>query len=98
MNTTDLHNLIAGGESETLEFKKSTTQLKAAAESLCAFLNNSGGKVLIGVTDNGKVIGQELTDSTRQEIARTLRGFEPPCQWAIKNAPDGHPKVHHFAS
>ena len=43
-----LFQLIAQGESETLEFKRSTAELKRAGETLCAFLNGEGGKVLIG--------------------------------------------------
>lgn len=52
----DLQKLIFQGESNTLEFKRSTAQLKSAGQALCAFLNNSGGIVLIGVNDKGKVI------------------------------------------
>jgi len=40
-----LQTLIAQGESETLEFKRSTAELKRAGETLCAFLNSEGGKV-----------------------------------------------------
>ncbi|MBD3162861.1 MAG: hypothetical protein GF355_14260 [Candidatus Eisenbacteria bacterium] len=44
-----LEKAVAGGESETLEFKKSTGQLTRAGEALCGFLNGTGGKVVIGV-------------------------------------------------
>jgi ATP-dependent DNA helicase RecG len=44
---------IAGGESETVELKRSTGQLRRAAETLCAFLNTGGGKVIFGVAENG---------------------------------------------
>jgi ATP-dependent DNA helicase RecG len=36
--------LIAQGESETLELKRSTAELKPAGETLCAFLNGEGGR------------------------------------------------------
>lgn len=70
--------LAAAGESETLELKKSTAQLSGAAETLCAFLNASGGTVLIGVAPSGHVVGQQVADQTQQEIAAALRRFEPP--------------------
>lgn len=50
MKLADIERLVAGGESETVEFKQSTGQLARAAETLCAFLNASGGKVVLGVT------------------------------------------------
>lgn len=73
----NLEQLIHQGESEILEFKKSTTQLKAACETLCAFLNGQGGHVLLGVTDGGKVVGQTVSDNTKREIAKELAKIEP---------------------
>ena len=34
--------------------------------------------VLIGVNDKGELIGQDVTDNTRQELARELHKIEPP--------------------
>lgn len=62
MKINELQDLIQLGESETFEFKKSTANLKGAAETLCAFLNNNGGTVLIGISDAIKIIGQDVTD------------------------------------
>jgi ATP-dependent DNA helicase RecG len=70
--------LIQQGESHNLEFKKSTAQLKPAYETACAFLNTKGGIVLIGVKNDGQIIGQHVTDNTRQEIAREIKKIEPP--------------------
>jgi ATP-dependent DNA helicase RecG len=80
MDLLALESLIKNGESDTLEFKKSTAQLKAAVETLCAFLNHQGGTVLIGVDGQGRMIGQDVTDSTQQEIANELKKMEPPAQ------------------
>jgi len=55
--TPSLTQLIARGESETLELKHPTAELKRAGETLCAFLNGEGGKVLIGVAPDGRLIG-----------------------------------------
>lgn len=70
--------MVLQGESEDLEFKKSTSLLHAAAETLCGFLNKKGGLVLIGITAEGKIVGQHTTDNTLQEIATVLSKFEPP--------------------
>jgi ATP-dependent DNA helicase RecG len=78
MDLRELPSIVAAGESETVEFKKSTAQLPRAGETLCAFLNGNGGRVLIGISPDGKITGQEVADKTRQEIARILDRFEPP--------------------
>jgi ATP-dependent DNA helicase RecG len=58
MNVDELKLLVAKGESERLEFKKSTGELKAALGTFCGFLNGNGGRVLFGVTPGGKIVGQ----------------------------------------
>ncbi len=80
MTLDDLQKLIFKGESEILEFKKSTARLHAAFETVCAFLNSKGGAVLIGVGDDGKIFGQQVSDKTQQEIATELLKLEPPAQ------------------
>lgn len=72
-----LQSLIVQGESETLELKRSTADLKRAGETLCAFLNGEGGKVLIGVVPDGKLVGQDAADITLRDIAEMLGRFEP---------------------
>lgn len=77
MTLDELIELIRRGESDTLEFKKSTSKLNEAANTLCAFLNQEGGYVIIGVDDKGNLLGQDVSDHTQQEIAVTLQQFEP---------------------
>ena len=72
-----LQSLVALGESDTLELKRSTAELKCAGEPLCAFLNCEGGKVLIGVGPDGKLVGQEVADITLRDIS-ALGRFELP--------------------
>ncbi len=74
----DVARLAASGESETLEFKSTTGQLTRAGETLCAFLNARGGMVLIGVTPERKIHGQQVSDRTMQEISNVLQKIEPP--------------------
>jgi ATP-dependent DNA helicase RecG len=73
-----LQAIVAQGESETLEFKKSTNELHRAGQTLCGFLNTDGGQVLIGVTPEGRVVGLQVADITLREIALMLGRFEPP--------------------
>ena len=46
-------------------------------ETLCGFLNAKGGVVIIGVNQKGNLVGSEVTDNTRQEIAREIQKIEP---------------------
>jgi len=50
-----IKELIKTGEGYHLEFKKSLD--KSFTEEVCAFVNSSGGKVLLGVADDGKTSG-----------------------------------------
>ncbi|MEJ5363919.1 MAG: ATP-binding protein [Desulfosoma sp.] len=78
MDRNELKQLVQLGESETLEFKKSSAQLRRAMETLCGMLNGAGGKVLIGVTPEGKICGQAVSDKTLREMAEQMGRFEPP--------------------
>jgi ATP-dependent DNA helicase RecG len=77
MNIEQLIELVKQGESQRLEFKKSTGQLKPAFETTCAFLNGKGGVILFGVKDDGQIIGQQVADQTKQDIAHELKKIEP---------------------
>lgn len=74
---TAKEKISKAGESNTIELKKSTANLKSAAQTLCAFLNGNGGTVFIGVTNNRKIVGQVVTDKTKIDISNTLKQFEP---------------------
>lgn len=87
MDLNQVVMLIKQGESPQLEFKTSTAQLKAAFETISAFLNRKGGVVLIGVKNNGDLVGQDITDHTRQEIAREIKKIEPPAQIDVYYVP-----------
>lgn len=78
MTTNNIKTLSASDKSGTLELKKITGELKDGMHSACAFLNTEGGWLIFGVTPNShKIIGQEVTDKTQQEIAQALAGLEP---------------------
>ncbi len=68
----------AFGESEIQEFKRSTGLRREAIQALCAMLNTRGGRVLIGVEDNGAVIGQQVGANTLDDVAQETRQIEPP--------------------
>jgi ATP-dependent DNA helicase RecG len=78
MNLEALTQLVGQGESEHLEFKRSTGQRSDAAKTVCAMLNGLGGFVLFGVTDRGNIIGQQLSTRTLEEVVNEVHRIEPP--------------------
>ena len=76
-NLEDIKDLIVRNENEQVEFKETTGQLERGMETLCAFLNGTGGAVLFGVTDKGKITGQEVSDKTKRDIVEAIRRIEP---------------------
>ncbi|GAK49452.1 hypothetical protein U14_00674 [Candidatus Moduliflexus flocculans] len=73
MDISLMQQMLAQGESETVEFKKSTGVMKEIVETVCAFANTRGGDLLIGVSDNGTVIGQQISDDTLKNIANEIK-------------------------
>ena len=62
-----------GKETETLEFKKSTAEIKEACASISAMLNKHGvGTVYFGVNPKGDVVGQDVSEATLREISQRI--------------------------
>ncbi len=60
-------------ESETVELKKSTSELKEAIISIAAILNkNNKGKLYFGVKNDGTIIGQDIGEKTIRDISKTI--------------------------
>jgi len=52
-----LKKLIAEGENQQLDFKYCISDSRKIARTLSAFANSAGGRLLIGVRDNGSIAG-----------------------------------------
>ena len=59
-----LISLIRQGESDSVEFKRSFN--RTAVETLAAFANSRGGRLLVGVADDGDAIGVDIGKETVQ--------------------------------
>ena len=65
--------MVFGKESETLEFKKTTGELKEAVISVASILNKSGkGELYFGVRNDGSVLGQQIGDATLRDVSKAL--------------------------
>ncbi|MDP6526171.1 MAG: putative DNA binding domain-containing protein [Kiritimatiellia bacterium] len=84
MHKARLRRLTAQGEGIDLEFKAARTALpKSLFQSVCAFLNQDGGTVLMGVQDDGEISGvdPDSIDGLRRDIANLSNNpdkLDPP--------------------
>lgn len=76
-----IKSLILQGEGVTLDFKKTITNTEKIAKSLVAFANNRGGKLLIGVADDGSIKGVK---SEEEEKYMILTAAHQCCKPAIE--------------
>ena len=87
MTAERIARMIVAGESETLEFKSTTGTRREAARTVCAMLNQQGGQVLFGVTPEGRVAGQHVSERTLEEVSAELARIDPPAFPAIERIP-----------
>lgn len=68
-----------GIETETLEFKRSTGELKEAVQSICAILNkHRHGELYFGVTVDGIPVGQIVTEESLREVSQKIKNLIEP--------------------
>ena len=68
-----------GMETELIEFKKTTGELKEGIVSLASMLNkNCKGTLYFGVRNDGEVLGQQIGDRTLREISQGIANAIKP--------------------
>jgi len=77
----DIQKLIAGGESQCLEFKESTGLMDEIGETISAFSNSNHGEVIVGVSDHGKILGVDIGNNTLEELANYIKRNTDPQTW-----------------
>lgn len=65
MKDYEIEQLLSRGEATRIQFKENITNPKQLAEELVAFSNSLGGKLILGVTDEGIVKGLNSNDIRR---------------------------------
>ena len=76
MDKKSILSLIKNGESQTLEFK--TSFQKEVIETIVAFANTSGGRILIGVKNNGTISGITITAETLKDWTNQIKSNTQP--------------------
>ena len=77
-NTETIQSLIDSGEGYNVEFKVRVPSIvRELTEEICAFANADGGYLLIGVDDNGQIIGTGLENDKRSAIQGSISEISP---------------------
>jgi ATP-dependent DNA helicase RecG len=76
--TANIPQLTLSGESETVEFKQSTGEMREILETVSAFANTQGGVILVGVANTGNIRGITLGKDTLELLANTIQQHMDP--------------------
>src|SRR5476651_1346117 len=74
----NIKKLIFEGEGVTLDFKKTITSCEKIAKTMVSFANNEGGRLLIGVGDDGTILGVKSDDEERYMITKAAHLHAKP--------------------
>lgn len=75
MDYRELLELLAKGENERVEFKRNVNS--RVAETICALSNTFGGTIIIGIADDGKVLGVLNPDDELQKLSDMISSIVP---------------------
>lgn len=81
----DIETIVHRDENRVMEAKETTGELVKGMQSGCAFLNTDGGWLFFGIHPTKlTILGQDVADRTRQEIAWEMRKFAPTIDLAAQ--------------
>ncbi len=73
-----IKQFIFEGEHVSLDFKKTITSCEKIAKTLVAFANNKGGRLLVGVADDGTIKGVKSEDEEKFMLTKAAHLFCRP--------------------
>lgn len=88
MDAKKLQQILANGEDSKHQFKREITRIDSLTAELVAFSNSAGGKILLGVDDNGQIVGLNLEQVriVNQQLSNAAsNNVRPPIHPATEN-------------
>ena len=86
MNKKELDFILQEGEGYNVEFKESLSD--TLAKDICAFANANGGKILLGVDDNGNIKRLKVSNKIRSQIYDITRNADPAIKILLEKMGD----------
>lgn len=80
-----LRSLIAEGEHQQLDFKFEINDARKIAKTLSAFSNTDGGRLLIGVKDNGRISGVKSDEEYYMVESAASLNCKPELNFDFRN-------------
>lgn len=78
MKTKNLSKFIGSSESTVVEWKPSLSQINEIIESIAAFSNIEGGRLFVGVSRNGEVVGVSIGKDTIENLTNRIAQHTEP--------------------
>jgi ATP-dependent DNA helicase RecG len=99
MDRLGLDLLLQGGETHEVEFKEG---LEGLDKELVAFANSSGGRILLGVRDDGTIKGLDIINKLKSQVQDIANNCEPKIEVNLEavgdilvvNVPEGRNKPY----
>ena len=89
-----LQEMIREGEGEQVEFKKKTTHPTRSSRTLASLANTRGGYVLVGVDDDGRIVGVRDAEEEIHVLRDAATHYvEPPILLTFKEVEEDNRTV-----
>ena len=88
MDVQELQHILANGEDSKHQFKREITRIESLAAELAAFANSGGGRVFIGVEDDGQVCAltpEQVRQFNQQLSNAATNNVRPPIHPRTEN-------------
>lgn len=87
MEYDDIFQIIKKGSSDKIQLLTSMLDLERAVQTVCSFLNNDGGIVIIGVDHNNFYHGQKISRLDLEKLAVEVDKIAPTASIEISTFP-----------
>ena len=88
MTLQELSQLVSLGEGANLEFKRKVPRAERIAKEIIAFANTHGGRLLLGVDDNGTITGLRDVEEEEFVLRRAMEAHsEPRVEFTVERVP-----------
>jgi len=78
MEIKQIKEIIGKGENQEVEFKEHPGNYERTSKLICSFANTMGGILLLGVKDNGTIVGvNDNMDKIQQKISASNQSVSP---------------------